>query len=181
MQTTVQRTVNGCVMFTLPQESRIRHYPFTGNCLENKGITINDKGVAVADVNATPQVGDVVICKKAGDQITSYVKEVERADETGYSVRSRYKDPEKDRSFKPSVINATVLKVTDPDGNVIWEKKEPHVPMSRCQECYEFYPQGSIHNCPFICDRIYKNRVIPVPVCIAQISKAYKETYGYGK
>lgn len=101
---------------------RIAKYGCYGDCLEGIGIVMPNKGIAVIDRNAMPQVGDVVHCTRNLGAITSYLKRVERID-GDITVGTCYIDKSRDFSFVAREIFGVLLQVLDREtGAVIWEK-----------------------------------------------------------
>ena len=91
-----------------------------GDCLE--GIGIPSRGYADIDLDAIPHVFDVVWCSGVfGGEVGGFLKEVVKTGERPV-VSTRYKNGTKDYGFLPADIYGVVLRIRDPDGNVVWER-----------------------------------------------------------
>ena len=120
---TEQITGINCRFLRAAENSRrIVKYGCYGDCLEGIGIVMPNKGIAVIDRNAMPQVGDVVHCTRNLGTITSYLKRVERID-GDITVGTCYIEKSRDFSFAACEIFGVLLQVLDREtGAVIWEK-----------------------------------------------------------
>ena len=148
-----------------PENERITHYKISGSCLEGIGVYIPHGGVAFVDKNETPRVNDLAVILRVTGALSAYIKEIESIDERGIITRTRYTDPSKDFTIRAREYLGTVLIITNEHGDVIWESKREHIPLTRCTRCRCFYKSGTPHRC--------KETTPYSPVCLPYYEKAF--------